>query len=149
MAAKKISKQPAPSKSGTMQSRVQSRVQSPAQSRVKTPAKSSVKTPAKSSASTRRTVVPAPISSSEAQAQLRSLAMNLWWTWNEIAQRPFAALDPVLWNASKHSPLSVLASAGPATLAAACEEPGFRLALADARAALAAELARPQPYRRP
>ena len=138
MAAKKISKQPAPSKSGPMQSRMQSRVQS----RVKTPAKSSVKTPAKSSASTRRTVVPAPISSSEAQAQLRSLAMNLWWTWNEIAQRPFAALDPVLWNASKHSPLSVLASAGPATLAAACEEPGFRLALADARAALAAELAR-------
>ena len=142
MAAKKISKQPAPSKSGPMQSRVQSRVQSPVKSPAKSPAKSSVKTPAKSSASTRRTVVPAPISSSEAQAQLRSLAMNLWWTWNEIAQRPFAALDPVLWNASKHSPLSVLASAGPATLAAACEEPGFRLALADARAALAAELAR-------
>ncbi len=68
--------------------------------------------------------------------------MNLWWSWNEVARRPFAALDPVLWHATKHSPLSVLAYAGPATLSAACEEPGFRLALADARAALAAELAR-------
>jgi len=90
----------------------------------------------------RRTVVPAPIAPAEAQAQLRSLAMNLWWSWNEVARRPFAALDPVLWQATKHSPLSVLANAGPATLSAACEEPGFRLALADARAALAAELAR-------
>ena len=109
-------------------------------SSTKKSAKASQPKPARTAS--RRTVVPAPLSPSEAQAQLRSLAMNLWWTWNEIAQRPFAALDPVLWNATKHSPLSVLAHTGPATLAAACEEPGFRLALADARAALAAEMAR-------
>lgn len=142
MAAKKISKQPAPSKSGTMQSRVQSRVQSPAQSRVKTPAKSSVKTPAKSSASTRRTVVPAPISSSEAQAQLRSLAMNLWWTWNEIAQRPFAALRsrPV----ERQQALAAFRAriCGTGNARGRMRGAGFRLALADARAALAAELAR-------
>ena len=92
--------------------------------------------------STRRTVVPAPITPDEARAQLRAIAMNLWWTWNEVAQRPFAALDPVLWGATKHSPLATLAYSGPATLSAACEEPGFRIALADARAALAAEMAR-------
>ena len=110
----------------------------------KTPAKAAKTSRAKGATAkvSRRTVVPAPLSPSEAQAQLRSLAMNLWWTWNEIAQRPFVALDPVVWNATKHSPLSVLAHTGPATLAAACEEPGFRLALADARAALAAEMAR-------
>ena len=86
----------------------------------------------------RRTVVPAPITPDDARAQLRELAMNLWWSWNEVAQRPFAALDPVLWHATKRSPLAVLAQASPAALSAACEEPGFRLALADARAALAA-----------
>ena len=109
------------------------------------PAKSAASSSPSSSSSrssSRRTVVPAPIAPSEAQAQLRSLAMNLWWSWNEVAQRPFAALDPVLWHATKHAPLAVLAHAGPATLSAACEEPGFRIALADARAALAAELAR-------
>ncbi len=68
--------------------------------------------------------------------------MNLWWSWNEIGRRPFAALDPVVWHATKHSPLSVLAFTGPATLAAACEEPGFRRALSDARVALTQELAR-------
>ena len=86
--------------------------------------------------------MPAPIAPDEARAQLRSIAMNLWWSWNEVARRPFAALDPVLWHATKHSPLATLAHAGPATRAAACEEPGFRIALADARAALAAELSR-------
>ena len=91
--------------------------------------------------SLRRTVVPAPIAPDEARAQLRTLAMNLWWSWNEIAQRPFAALDPVLWNATKHSPLAVLTQAGPAALAAACEERGFRIALADARAAFADAMA--------
>lgn len=94
------------------------------------------------SSSHRRTVVPAPLTPDDARAQLRALAMNLWWTWNEIAQRPFAALDPVLWHATKHSPLATLAYSGPATMSAACEEPGFRLALADARAALATELDR-------
>ncbi|MCE2882740.1 MAG: alpha-glucan family phosphorylase [Planctomycetaceae bacterium] len=90
----------------------------------------------------RRTVLPAPITPAEARTQLRELAMNLWWSWNEVARRPFAALDPVVWNATKHSPLATLAYAGEATLSAACEEPGFRLALADARAALAAEMSR-------
>ena len=99
-------------------------------------------TPAKSSPTVRRTVVPAPIAPDEARAQLRTLAMNLWWAWNEVARRPFAALDPVLWHATKHSPLATLAHAAPATVSAACEEPGFRIALADARAALATEMAR-------
>jgi starch phosphorylase len=82
-------------------------------------------------------VLPAPISPDDARAQLRELAMNLWWSWNEVARRPFAALDPVVWHATKHSPLATLAHTGLATLEAACAEPGFRLALADARVALA------------
>jgi hypothetical protein len=66
----------------------------------------------------RRTVVPAPITPDDARAQLRELAMNLWWSWNEVAQRPFAAIDPVLWHATKRSPLAVLAQASPAALSA-------------------------------
>ena len=97
---------------------------------------------APASSTHRRTVVPAPVTPDEARAQLRTLAMNLWWSWNEVARRPFAALDPVLWHATKHSPLATLAYTGAATMSAACEEPGFRIALADARAALAAELSR-------
>ncbi len=69
--------------------------------------------------------------------------MNMWWAWNEVARRPFAALDPVVWHATKCSPLSVLAFSGPATLGAACEERGFRLALADASAALAQAMSAP------
>ena len=89
----------------------------------------------RSSPSHRRTVVPAPIAPADALTQLRALAMNTWWSWNEIARRPFAALDPVMWHATKCSPLSVLAFSGPSTLSAACDENGFRLALADATAA--------------
>ncbi|MSR41448.1 MAG: alpha-glucan family phosphorylase [Phycisphaerales bacterium] len=79
-----------------------------------------------------RIVVPAPLSPARAREQLRDLAMNVWWTWNATASRAFAAIDPVLWDATKHSPLELLERVQKSTLAAACEEPGFRLALADA-----------------
>jgi starch phosphorylase len=39
-----------------------------------------------------------------------ALARNLWWTWNPDPQRLFAALDPVLWEATNHNPLLTLAA---------------------------------------
>jgi len=141
MAAIKTKKKPSVTKKPSNGSAKPSNgsAQSPGAS-TKTPTKTPSKTPAKAllaaAPSVRRTVVPAPITPDDARTQLRALAMNLWWSWNEVARRPFAAIDPVLWHATKHSPLATLAYAGPATLSAACEEPGFRLALADARAAL-------------
>ncbi|MCK4340830.1 MAG: alpha-glucan family phosphorylase [Phycisphaerae bacterium] len=41
--------------------------------------------------------------------RLDALARNLWWTWNPAPQRLFAALDPVLWEATNHNPIRTLA----------------------------------------
>lgn len=156
MAAKKKPLRSSSPSSSVSVAPVKSPAKTPSKSSVKVNGKSPVKSPARDArkplngkvaksaprTAPRRTVVPAPLAPDEARAQLRTLALNLWWTWNEAVRRPFAALDPVLWHATKHSPLAVLANAGPATLSAACEEPGFRIALADARAALAAEMSR-------
>jgi glycogen phosphorylase len=37
-----------------------------------------------------------------------ALAHNLWWTWNPIAKRLFESLDPALWRAHHHNPITVL-----------------------------------------
>ncbi|MFH1746579.1 MAG: alpha-glucan family phosphorylase [Planctomycetota bacterium] len=41
--------------------------------------------------------------------RVAALARNLWWSWNTEPQRLFAALDPVLWEATNHNPLECLA----------------------------------------
>jgi starch phosphorylase len=40
--------------------------------------------------------------------RVRELAMNLWWTWNPDAQRLFASIDPILWEATHHNPIATL-----------------------------------------
>src|SRR6185436_9517429 len=40
--------------------------------------------------------------------RVRTLAHNLWWTWNPDAQRLFASMDPPLWEASGHNPIKTL-----------------------------------------
>ena len=52
-----------------------------------------------------------------------ALARNLWWTWNPDPQRLFAALDPVLWEATNHNPIAVLAGLSPERGAALAEDP--------------------------
>lgn len=42
-------------------------------------------------------------------AELSTLATNLHWTWDRQTQALFARLDPVLWEASGHDPLRVIA----------------------------------------
>jgi glycogen phosphorylase len=63
---------------------------------------------------------------------LRSLAGDLWFAWNEVARRPFAALDPVLWEATRHSPTAVLARMDPCVLEAKIADERFRSLVADA-----------------
>ena len=46
--------------------------------------------------------------SKEVRRDLQKIAHDLWWSWNEVAQRPFAALDPNIWEASNHDPMAVL-----------------------------------------
>ena len=68
--------------------------------------------------------------------RLIALAKNLSWTWIEVAQRPFAMLDPMAWEATNHAPLATLRTAGPERLAASAEDPRFLAVLKSAEAAL-------------
>ena len=63
---------------------------------------------------------------------LRTLSRDCWFSWNEVAQRPFAALDPVLWEATKHSPAGVLAGIDPSVLESKLADERFRKLASDA-----------------
>ena len=54
-----------------------------------------------------------------------ALARNLWWTWNPDPQRLFAALDPVLWEATNRNPLQTLAALPPERRAALAGDGDF------------------------
>lgn len=78
-------------------------------------------------------------SASSAQAQLaaareslETLARDLWWTWNEVAQRPFAAIDPVLWQASGRNPLAILHRTPPEVLSERLAEPPMQALVEEA-----------------
>jgi glucan phosphorylase len=86
--------------------------------------------------------VSAALTPSAVRERLRELAMNLWWTWNEIGQRPFASLDPVLWEATKRCPIRTLDLVDDARVSAAAADPCFLTALEDARVGLVAAMER-------
>ena len=74
--------------------------------------------------------------SKEVRRDLLKIAHDLWWSWNEVAQRPFAALDPNLWEASNHDPLAVLRGVAEPIFAARCADADFRDLVKTARDAL-------------
>src|SRR5687768_18521626 len=45
---------------------------------------------------------------SKSLQRLRTLALNLHWTWSPDAQRLFASLDPPLWRATHHNPVRTM-----------------------------------------
>ncbi|MAB29964.1 MAG: alpha-glucan phosphorylase [Planctomycetaceae bacterium] len=47
---------------------------------------------------------------------LNELAHDCWWSWNEIGRRPFAMLDPRLWEATRQSPKKTLNRCDPSRL---------------------------------
>ncbi|MFI5253327.1 MAG: alpha-glucan family phosphorylase [Bacteroidota bacterium] len=57
---------------------------------------------------------------------LRSLARNLWWSWNPIAQRIFRTLSPTTWEAVNHNPVALLANFSDEELLARLGDPGLR-----------------------
>ena len=73
-----------------------------------------------------------------ARRDLEKVAMDLWWSWSEVAQRPFAALDPIVWEASNHDPLAVLRSVDEPVFAARCADADFLGLVTAARDALRA-----------
>lgn len=69
---------------------------------------------------------------------LRDLARDLWWSWHEIGQRPFAALDPALWDSLNHNPTAILRRVPEALIEQRLAEPCYQSLVVDAMAARAA-----------
>jgi starch phosphorylase len=63
---------------------------------------------------------------------LKELGEDCWFSWNEMCQRPFAALSPMLWESTKHSPMGVLAAVDPGVLEAKLADERFRRLVQDA-----------------
>ena len=57
--------------------------------------------------------------------RLLRIAEDLTWSWHEPAQRPFAMLDPIAWEATNHAPIETVSSTSQARLAAAATDPRF------------------------
>ena len=70
-------------------------------------------------------------------SRLLALAEDLGWSWRETAQRPFAMLDPVAWEATNHAPIDTVLRTTNARIDAACHDPVFLEALAAGEKTLA------------
>lgn len=73
-------------------------------------------------------------------ARVRSLAMNLWWSWNHDTQRLFSSLDPKLFEATGHDPLKTLHLLAPERRDALARDPRFADHVADCEKQLNAYL---------
>ncbi|MCP3858705.1 MAG: glycosyltransferase family 1 protein, partial [Phycisphaeraceae bacterium] len=57
--------------------------------------------------------------------RLLRVAEDLAWSWHEPAQRPFAMLDPIAWEATNHAPIETVLSTSKARIAAAATDHRF------------------------
>jgi starch phosphorylase len=62
----------------------------------------------------------------EGLESLRSLAFNLWWSWNYDALELFRELDPELWESCGHSPVKMLRLVKQARLEMAAKDKAYR-----------------------
>jgi len=72
----------------------------------------------------------------EPLAPLRTLLLNLRWSWHAPTRDLFAELDPAAWDASGHDPAAVLAMISQQRLAALGADPGFLRRLSEGVAEL-------------
>jgi glycogen phosphorylase len=73
--------------------------------------------------------------------RLDRLARNLWWSWNPAAQRLFAAVDPLIWEATRQNPLKTIAQVAPERRAVLEQDASFRARLQECEHAFEAYLA--------
>lgn len=62
---------------------------------------------------------------SDVLPRVRALAMNLHWSWSPDAQRLFAAMDPLLFDASRQNPIRTLNQLSPERRSAIENDPEF------------------------
>lgn len=82
----------------------------------------------------------------EPLAPLRTLMLNLRWSWHAPTRELFAELDPIAWEASGHDPVGLLARVPQVRLAELARDPGFLGRLDRAVADLDAYLTGPRWY---
>ncbi len=58
-------------------------------------------------------------------AGLTALARNLQWSWSRDARVLFRAIDPTLWDLTRHNPLALLRRVDPARLTTCAVDPEF------------------------
>jgi starch phosphorylase len=63
-----------------------------------------------------RTIIPNHFTLPRRINRLGELAYNLWWTWNQDAQRLFARTDSILWEKINHNAIRFLQLVDPARL---------------------------------
>ncbi len=73
---------------------------------------------------------------------LRSLARNLWWSWNPPAQRIFEELSPLLWETTNHNPVAVLSQVSECELAGRLGDTAFARRVEDVLEAFRAYMQR-------
>ena len=64
-------------------------------------------------------------------SRLRTLANNLWWTWNPQAQELFRELSPLVWERSNHNAVEILKELSAQELVARLHDPDFLRKVAD------------------
>ncbi len=69
-------------------------------------------------------------------SRLLAIAEDLAWSWHEPAQRPFAMLDPVAWEATNHAPIDTVLMTSQARIEAAASDPRFIRTLVEAERTL-------------
>ena len=69
--------------------------------------------------------------------RLLAIAENLTWTWHEPAQRPFAMLDPIAWEATNHAPIETMLQTSRARIQAVAGDERFLQLLTKAERVLA------------
>jgi starch phosphorylase len=60
-----------------------------------------------------------------AAVDLRTLAYNIWWSWNPSAQQIFHEVSPFVWEESNHNPVEVLLWVSGHELRARLQNPDF------------------------
>ncbi|TWT45573.1 Carbohydrate phosphorylase [Phycisphaerae bacterium RAS1] len=81
------------------------------------------------------------ITAASIRHRVESLARNLWWGWNAEAQRLFAGLDPLAWEAAGHNPIRTLSLLTPERWQTLLAEPEFLAQLETCESRLADYLA--------
>ena len=80
--------------------------------------------------------------------RLLAVAENLTWTWNEPAQRPFAMLDPIAWEATNHAPIETMLQTSRARIEAVAGDPNFLQVLTEAERTLAKAGSQPKWFKK-